>query len=212
MLQHKWFHRTTTKTVRSASFSSDEDPESIDNAVNTTPGNIERDAEVTNHQYAGSVISHQGTTVTRREVSQAMSINQKRDFSSSSAHQLYDTQAIWKHDPVRERAGGLPVELGTHLQKALDRYFRTAGHSLDFNSSITSREFLATVTNDRLRYMPSQGSKLDKVLKEAEAFAKKFDSFMLAMQLVEISNAESSALVLSSCKLLLGVSSFEYTS
>ncbi|KAF4955421.1 hypothetical protein FSARC_11853 [Fusarium sarcochroum] len=60
------------------------------------------------------------------------------------------------------------------------------------------------VTNERLRYMPEKNSRLDNTLKKAEAFAKKFDKITTAIKLIEVSTHDSSALVLSSCKTLLG--------
>ncbi|QUC19152.1 uncharacterized protein UV8b_03393 [Ustilaginoidea virens] len=152
----------------------------------------------------GTVISHGDIPARRRHVSGALSTISRREISFSSyTPQLYDTLAIWKHDARPEAAAGLPVELETHTKKALDRYVRLVGQPMDFKRAVTSEEFLAMVTNERLRYMPNQGSRLDKMLKKAEGFATKFDKIIMTMKLIDMSTSESSALVLSSCKRLL---------
>ncbi|KAM0491000.1 hypothetical protein ACHAP8_010979 [Fusarium lateritium] len=136
----------------------------------------------------------------------AMSVISQRDFTfaTSSANSLYDTQAIWKHgkDYVSD---GCSFELDSHMQKAIDRYGRACGKSLDFGRSFSSKDFLSMVTNERLRYMPEKGSRLDKTLKRAESFAKKFDKIMTALKLIGASTYDSSALILYSCKNLISL-------
>ena len=101
----------------------------------------------------------------------------------------------------------MPVELDAHIQRALDRYTRLVGSSFEYKRSVTAKDFMSMVTDERLRYMPDKGSRLDKTLKKAESFARKFDQVMMKMKVIEISTYESSSLVLSSCKKLLRLAS-----
>lgn len=149
--------------------------------------------------------------MSNRHASQAMSVISKRETVTnfSMSHQLnnplYDTSALWKFDRDHVENASLTVELDTHMQRALDRYARSVGCGFDFKRSVTSKDFLTMVTNERLRYMPDKGSRLDKILKKAESFGVKFDKIMAAMKMIEMPTYESSALVLSSCKTLLGL-------
>ncbi|KAI1291442.1 hypothetical protein F5Y03DRAFT_403281 [Xylaria venustula] len=203
-VKNNWYSTITAETIRTGSVSSDEtQPTTTDNAVSIVPENFEKETNFADTSFEGSVLALREAPSTKRTISGAMSTISKRDVSSLAGYPLYDTQAIWKHSPLKGPASGLPVDLNNHIQKALDRYVRLAGQPLDFKRSVTFSEFLHMVTNERLRYMPLQGSRLDKVLKKAEAFAKKFDAFISAIKLVDISNTESAALVLSSCKLLM---------
>ncbi|KAM0074866.1 hypothetical protein ACKRZS_013106 [Fusarium odoratissimum] len=206
-VKSNWLTTVQTRPIRSGSVSSDDEPaESIIHHHDTE--SIVAPARSSVFEYGTgttTVLSHRDfSSATTRHASQAMSIISKRDFSFSSssyASELYDTQAIWKHGADYE---GFSFELDSHMQRAIDRYARVCGKSLDFARSVTSKEFLAMVTNERLRYMPEKGSRLDKTLKKAEAFAKKFDKIMTAIKMIEVSTYDSSALVLSSCKTLLG--------
>ncbi|KAH7320599.1 hypothetical protein B0I35DRAFT_197948 [Stachybotrys elegans] len=153
----------------------------------------------------------QGLT-SNRHVSQAMSVISKREtvnnFSMAHQHQnsaLYDTSALWKYDRDHVENAAITIELDTHMQRALDRYARSVGCGFDFKRSVTSKDFLTMVTNERLRYMPDKGSRLDKILKKAESFGVGFDKAMVSMKMIEMPTYESSALVLSSCKTLLGL-------
>ncbi|KAF5009135.1 hypothetical protein FDECE_4625 [Fusarium decemcellulare] len=212
-----WFSTVRTRDLRSGSVSSDDGPPA--SVIHTTlPLDKDFDTDAPqrltifeNDTSTTSVHPHRErdfSGLSSRHPSQAMSIISKRDFSftstsSSFAHPLYDTQAIWNHGSDHVHNGS-SFELDTHMQKALDRYGRVCGQPFVFGRSVTSKEFLTMVTNERLRYMPEKGSRLDKTLKKAESFAKKFDKIMTAIKMIEVSTYESSALVLSSCKTLLG--------
>ena len=156
--------------------------------------------------------------MSNRHVSTAMSVVSRREtlsgFSTSHSHYhsnpLYDTSALWKFDKDHVENSSFTIELDTHMQSALDRYVRSVGSALDFKRSVSSKDFLAMVSNERLRYMPDKGSRLDNILKRAEAFGIKFDKIMTAMKKIEMPTYESSALVLSSCKTLLGLAGKYY--
>ncbi|KFA52357.1 hypothetical protein S40293_09693 [Stachybotrys chartarum IBT 40293] len=124
-------------------------------------------------------------------------------------HPLYDTSALWKYDKDHVENPAYTAELDIHMQRAIDRYTRSVGCSLDFKRTVTSKNFLTMVTNERLRYMPDKGSRLDKILKRAESFGIRFNKIMLSLMQIEMQiempTYESSALVLSSCKTLLGL-------
>lgn len=147
-----------------------------------------------------------------------MSVTSKREtvtgFSTAQYHQhhnhyhnhpLYNTSALWKLDRDHVENASFSIELDAHIQRALDRYGRSVGCALDFKRSVTSKDLLAMVTNERLRYMPEQGSRHDKILKKAESVGVKFDKIMVAMKMIAMPTYESPALVLSSCKALLGL-------
>ncbi|CVL11709.1 hypothetical protein FPRO06_13016 [Fusarium proliferatum] len=144
-----------------------------------------------------------------RHVSQAMSVVSKpgtvRNFSMMHHHHennaLYDTTSLWKFDREHVENASLTVELDVHMQRALDRYCGAVGCAFDFKRSVTPKDFLALVTNERLRYMPDKGSRLDCILKRADSFGVKFDKIMSAVD--EIPTYEASSLVLSSCKTLI---------
>ncbi|KAH7020588.1 hypothetical protein EDB80DRAFT_772218 [Ilyonectria destructans] len=152
--------------------------------------------------------------VSKRQISQAMSVISRREtvqgFSTAHAHYnhhhnhpLYDTSALWKLDRDHVEHAAITVELDAHMQHALDRYVRSVGSNLSFERSVTSKDFLTMVTNERLRYMPDKGSRLDKILKKAESFGVKFDKIMVALKRIEMPTYESAALVLSSSKTLM---------
>ncbi|KAF4495968.1 hypothetical protein FAGAP_7902 [Fusarium agapanthi] len=187
-VKSNWLTTVQTRPVRSGSVSSDEEPAE----------------SIIHHHDTESIVAPACSSVfyaTTRHASQAMSIISKRDHSFSYASELYNTQAIYRHGVDYE---GFSCELDSHMQRAIDRYARVCGKPLDFGRSVTSKESLVMVTNERLRYMPEKGSRLGKPLKKAETFAKKFDKIMTAIKMIEVSTYDSSALVLSSCKTLLG--------
>ncbi|KAI8622939.1 hypothetical protein F5Y19DRAFT_483256 [Xylariaceae sp. FL1651] len=176
-VKNNWYSTITAETIRSGSISPDETQQTTtDNVTSTAPDNFEKETQFADASFEGSVLALREAPSTKRTISGAMSTVSRRDASSLASYPLYNTQAIWKHSPLKEPAGGLPVDLNNHVQKALDRYVRLTGQPLDFKRSITFSEFLRMVTDERLRYMPLQGSRLDKVFKKAEAFAKKFDA------------------------------------
>ena len=196
-----------TRAVRSPSASSEEASESVKKAISVGPEDSDREIDALDNTSTKSLVTTEERPPLRsRHVSQAFSTISKRESSFSAANPIYDTQAIWKQDLSRKPNASLSMPLEVHVKKALDRYTRIVGQPLDFKRSTTSREFLSLVTNERLRYMPSQGSRVDKVFKMAEAFAKKFDTFSSATSSVDISSSESGATVLSSCKILTSVS------
>ncbi|RGP81428.1 hypothetical protein FLONG3_573 [Fusarium longipes] len=204
-IKSNWYTTVQARPVRSSSVSSDDN-----DAAESVIHNLNHDNDgvpLRSNIGTTTVLSHRdrdfsGTTT--RHVSGAMSIISKRDFSFSTsyANSLYDTQAIWNYgkDDLSDASS---FELDHHMQKAIDRYRHVCGKPLDFGQSVTSSEFLAMVTNERLRYMPDKGSRLDKTLKKAEAFAKKFAKIMSAIKMIEVSTYDTPALILSSCKTLL---------
>lgn len=210
-IKSNWYTTVQARPVRSSSVSSDDNdpPESVIHNINhDSDGAPLRPSGFDHGVGTTTVLSHRdrdfSSTITRN-ISGAMSVISKRDlsFSTSYANSLYDTNAIWNYgkDELLENGS---FELDIHIQKAIDRYGRICGKPLDFGRSVTSKEFLSMVTNERLRYMPEKGSRLDKTLKKAEAFAKKFDKIMSAIRMIEVSTYDTSALILSSCKTLLG--------
>ncbi|KAK6222688.1 hypothetical protein LQW54_000869 [Pestalotiopsis sp. IQ-011] len=226
-LKTTWLPAVNAKPVPAESIFSDDDDQDktvIRHSTNTLALDKESDDS---HLHKASYPGLGGITVlSRREVSdvplrsryvsQAMSVVSKRETVTgfSTAHQhmhhhhnhpLYDTSALWKLDRDHVEDASLTVELESHMQRALDRYVRSVGCALDFQRSVTSEDFLTMVNNERLRYMPNKSSRLDKILKRAESFGVKFDKIMVAMKANDMPTYESSALVLSSCKTLLGL-------
>ncbi|KAF4345549.1 hypothetical protein FBEOM_499 [Fusarium beomiforme] len=203
-----WLTTIQTRPIRSSSISSDDDPsESVIHNLHDTDSITAppRSTIFENGTTTTSLLSHRDRnfSTSTRHASQAMSVISQRGFSFSSssyASELYDTQAIWKYGKDYE---GFSFELDSHMQRATDRYARLCGRAYEFARSITAKEFLTMVTNERLRYMPEKGSRLDKTLKKAESFAKKFDKIMSAIKLIDVSTYDSSSLILSSCKSLL---------
>ncbi|KAF4448942.1 hypothetical protein F53441_7711 [Fusarium austroafricanum] len=214
-IKSNWLTTVQTRTVRSGSVSSDDDDgasvvhnhnHGLEERVLSPSLNPPR-TSIFEHGLGSSVRDFSGSTRhasgTTRQFSGAMSVISQRDFSfaTSSANSLYDTQAIWKMGKDHDYS----FELDSHMQKAIDRYGRACGKSLDFGRSFSSKEFLHMVTNERLRYMPEKNSRLDKTLKRAEAFAKKFDKILSALKLIGASTYGSPALILYSCKTLIGL-------
>ncbi|KAL2214433.1 hypothetical protein CC79DRAFT_1328345 [Sarocladium strictum] len=227
-LKTTWLPAVHTKPVPSESVISDDDQEN-ETIVRHNIGTLALDRGFDeSHIRKASYPGLGGTTIfSRREASsglenhrhtsQAMSITSRREtisgFSVTAGgghhhnfhnHPLYDTSALWKLSKDHVEHSSLTVELDSHMQRALDRYNRSVGCSLEFKRSVTSKDFLTMVTNERLRYMPNKGSRLDKTLKKAESFGVKWDKIMLSMKMIDLPTFESSALVLSSCKSLLG--------
>ncbi|KAI8722552.1 hypothetical protein NCS52_00399200 [Fusarium sp. LHS14.1] len=228
-LKQTWLPAVNTKPVPSRSVFSD-DEQQDETVIRHNIGMLALDGgSDESHIRKASYPGLGGTTIfSRREtssgvkssrhVSQAMSVVSRREtvsgFSTVGGHNhhrhnfhnhpLYDTSALWKLNKDHVEQPSLTVELDSHMQRALDRYSRSVGCSLEFKRSVTSKDFLSMVTNERLRYMPDKGSRLDETLKKAESFGVKFDKIMAAMKMIEMSTFESSALVLSSCKTLLG--------
>ncbi|KAF9773543.1 hypothetical protein IL306_008630 [Fusarium sp. DS 682] len=206
-VKSNWLTTIQTRPIRSSSVSSDDDP--AESIIHHDTESVTAPPRSTIFEYGTgttALLSHRDRNFSSstRHASQAMSIISQRGFSFSSssyASELYDTQAIWKYGKDYE---GFSFELDSHMQRAIDRYARVCGKAFEFGRSVTSKEFLAMVTNERLRYMPEKGSRLDKTLKKAEAFAKKFDKIISALKLIDVSTYDSSALILSSCKTLLG--------
>ncbi|KAI9166290.1 Cytochrome P450 monooxygenase iccF [Paramyrothecium foliicola] len=220
-LKTTWLPAVTAKSVRADSdISDDENPPASVIHHNATTLALDKDVEA-NYLRKTTYPGINGTTIfsrrdfsgslSNRHVSQAVSVVSKREtvhnFSNTHHHNhpLYDTSALWKYDKDHVENSSYTIELDTHMQRALDRYARSVGCSLDFKRSVTPKDFLTMVTNERLRYMPDKGSRLDKILKKAESFGVKFDKIMLALKQIEMPTYESSALVLSSCKTLLGL-------
>ncbi|KAK2590981.1 hypothetical protein QQS21_011340 [Conoideocrella luteorostrata] len=217
-----WFPSIHTKAVPAESVvSDDENPDDTVVHNNASTLALDEDDDASRIQTTSTPGLGGTTILSRREVSgglmsnrhasQAMSVISKRETVrgfSIAAHQnqpLYDTSVLWKLDRDHVENPFIKVELDAHTQRALDRYLRSAGCSLEFNHSVTSKDFLTMVTNERLRYMPDKGSRLDKIFKKAESFGVKFDKVMVAMKRSEMSAYETPALVLSSCKTLLGL-------
>ncbi|KAI5782676.1 hypothetical protein EDC01DRAFT_729948 [Geopyxis carbonaria] len=71
----------------------------------------------------------------------------------------------------------------------------------------TCHAFLDFIAAERLRSMPHQGSKWDKVLKWAEAYARKLDTYTHAVSGFTAHSWESARLVWGSCQLLLRMGS-----
>lgn len=156
-------------------------------------------------------VSQAFTTITSRPEYPGMEqsiLSGRRDFSNGEySHRDFSNQAFSVRDFSNSYnfTGTSSFELGGHIQKAQDRFTRYSGQSLEFKKSFTSAEFLSFVTSERLRYMPTQGSKLDNVFKKAEAFAKSMSTFLTALELVEITTQESCDLILSSCQIMITV-------
>ncbi|VUC25605.1 unnamed protein product [Clonostachys rosea] len=223
-LKTTWLPSVHTKPVPSESVLSDDEDEAEGTIIRNGGASTlalgkeheaSRKTSYTSVNGTTAVLSHRTISaglMSNRHVSQAMSVVSKREgtvygggFSTSHQnHPLYDTSALWKLDRDHVEHASLTVELDAHMRRALDRYVRSVGCALDFKRSVTSKDFLTMVTNERLRYMPDKGSRLDKILKKAESFGVKFDKIMAAMKRIEMPTYESSALVLSSCKNLLG--------
>ncbi|CAJ0552301.1 Ff.00g062800.m01.CDS01 [Fusarium sp. VM40] len=225
-LKTTWLPSVHSKPIPLESVLSDDDGSPDATIVHHDANTLALDKEVDSSllRKTSSYSGVNGTTIfsrrdfseglmSNRHVSQAMSVASKREtvnnFSMVHHHQqnnpLYDTSALWKFDRDHVENSSLTIELDTHMQRALDRYVRSVGCAFDFKRSVTSKDFLTMVTNERLRYMPDKGSRLDKILKKAESFGIKFDKLMAAMKMIEMPTYESSALVLSSCKSLLGL-------
>ncbi|KFA79510.1 hypothetical protein S40288_10026 [Stachybotrys chartarum IBT 40288] len=186
-LKTTWLSAISTKPTRAESGTSEDEnpPDSVINHDVSTLA-LDNDAE-TGHLRKTLYPGINGTT-----------IFSWRDISGSLMSNLH-----YDKDHVENPA--YTTELDIHMQRAIDRYARSVGCSLDFKRTVTSKNFLTMVTNERLRYMPDKGSRLDKILKRAESFGVRFNKIMLSLMQIEMPTYESSALVLSSCKTLLGL-------
>ncbi|KAI3332380.1 hypothetical protein HD806DRAFT_546485 [Xylariaceae sp. AK1471] len=203
-LKTTWLPSVHTKAIPVESALSDDDGTIIRNDASTLALDKERDGGyLRKTSYPGmngtTILTRRdisGGLMSNRHVSQALSVASKREtvhgFSTAHHHNhpLYDTSALWNLDKDHVENASFTIELDTHIAT------RTRPICPDF---------LTMVTNERLRYMPDKGSPLDKILKKAESFVVGFEKIMVAMKMIEMPTYESSALVLSSCKTLLGL-------